>query len=184
VLLSGWKDISAYLKCGIRTAQRWQRDLHLPVMRVRKSARGPVLAESRELDDWIKRRSLAVTQGRTSDLKMRTSDLKMRASDLKMRTTQQGRNFLWTEVATGKEFVKLALASTNNSARLRRCQAARRAYDTLERHLVWAGVLPQSELKRLREQIRELRSDLEKLGETFHGVSQAASPPRRMKNLA
>jgi hypothetical protein len=56
--LQGWKEISGYLKCGIRTAQRWEKH-GLPVRQLktnnRKSnLRSPVFAFSAELDDWIK----------------------------------------------------------------------------------------------------------------------------------
>lgn len=52
VILTGWKEISKYLRYGIRTVQRWERN-GLPVKRVNKTPRSPVVADSEELDAWI-----------------------------------------------------------------------------------------------------------------------------------
>ena len=51
--LQGWKEISGYLKCGTRTAQRWEKQ-GLPIRQLGKSRRSPVFAFSEELDNWIK----------------------------------------------------------------------------------------------------------------------------------
>lgn len=51
--LSGWKDIAAYLGRGLRTVQRWEADLGLPVRRPRGKERSAVMALPRELDDWL-----------------------------------------------------------------------------------------------------------------------------------
>lgn len=52
MILTGWKEISKYLRYGIRTAQRWEAE-GLPVRRIRDSRRSPVVADSEELDSWI-----------------------------------------------------------------------------------------------------------------------------------
>jgi phage terminase Nu1 subunit (DNA packaging protein) len=54
MLLSGWKEIANYLRSGVRTVQRWERD-GLPVMRPRPGARGHVVAYTLQLDAWVKR---------------------------------------------------------------------------------------------------------------------------------
>ena len=51
--LSGWKDIARYLGKGVRTVQRYERDLGLPVSRPAGKAHGSVLATRQELDAWI-----------------------------------------------------------------------------------------------------------------------------------
>ncbi len=53
-LLNSWKEIAAYLRCGVRTAQRWERDLSLPVYRPRPGQRGPVCAFPGELKLWLR----------------------------------------------------------------------------------------------------------------------------------
>jgi phage terminase Nu1 subunit (DNA packaging protein) len=52
-LLNSWKEIASYLGRGVRTVQRWEESLHLPVRRVGESDRSPVFAFSNELDFWL-----------------------------------------------------------------------------------------------------------------------------------
>jgi len=51
--LNSWKEIADYMGRGVRTVQRWERDLHLPVRRLGKSRRSPVVALVSELNFWI-----------------------------------------------------------------------------------------------------------------------------------
>jgi hypothetical protein len=51
--LSGWKDISSYLGKGVRTVQRYERELGLPVRRPASKSRAAVVATKIELDAWI-----------------------------------------------------------------------------------------------------------------------------------
>src|SRR5579884_474813 len=53
--LNSWKEISAYLGTGVRTAQRWEQDLYLPVRRPRGTRRSAVVAIPVELDDWLRK---------------------------------------------------------------------------------------------------------------------------------
>ncbi len=52
-LLNSWKEIAAYLGRGVRTVQRWERDLRLPVRRPKGHERGAVIAFAEELDTWL-----------------------------------------------------------------------------------------------------------------------------------
>lgn len=52
-LLNGWKDIACYLGKGVRTAQRYERELGLPVRRPAHKGRSVVLAARAELDAWV-----------------------------------------------------------------------------------------------------------------------------------
>lgn len=52
MILSGWKEIAAYLQCGVRTVQRWEED-GLPIHRPLLHKRSHVIARSGELDRWI-----------------------------------------------------------------------------------------------------------------------------------
>jgi len=54
--LSSWKEISDYLKIRVRTAQRWEKDLTLPVHRVSGSPGTYVYAYKEELDTWLEER--------------------------------------------------------------------------------------------------------------------------------
>jgi len=54
-ILNSWKEIAAYLGRGVRTAQRWERDLALPVRRPRGKDRSAVFAVPTEIDAWLRR---------------------------------------------------------------------------------------------------------------------------------
>ncbi len=56
--LQSWKEIAAYLKRGVRTAQRWERCAGLPVRRPRPGERSPVFAFPEEIDQWMHSRPL------------------------------------------------------------------------------------------------------------------------------
>ena len=53
-VLSGWKDIALYLGKGVRTVQRYERQLGLPVRRPSGHPSGSVVAIKSELDGWVK----------------------------------------------------------------------------------------------------------------------------------
>jgi hypothetical protein len=52
--LSGWKEIAAYLRKGVRTVQRYERHMGLPVRRPAGNPQGSVLATRAELDAWVR----------------------------------------------------------------------------------------------------------------------------------
>ena len=53
VILNSWKEIAAYLDRGVRTVQRWERELELPVHRIGSGKRSPVYADVKELKFWL-----------------------------------------------------------------------------------------------------------------------------------
>src|SRR5947209_7058286 len=53
-LLNSWKEIAAYLNRGVRTVQRWEIELGLPIRRPRGKNRSAVMAMRSELDAWVK----------------------------------------------------------------------------------------------------------------------------------
>jgi hypothetical protein len=53
-VLSSWKEIASYFGKGVRTVQRWERELGLPVLRPREgAAKGRVIAHPGDLSSWI-----------------------------------------------------------------------------------------------------------------------------------
>jgi hypothetical protein len=54
-ILNGWKEISNYIERGVRTAQRWEALLGMPVHRPALKDRSAVVAFTDELDRWISR---------------------------------------------------------------------------------------------------------------------------------
>ena len=51
-VLSGWKEIANYMGRGVRTVQRYERELELPVRR--PAGKQSLVAISAEIDAWIK----------------------------------------------------------------------------------------------------------------------------------
>jgi hypothetical protein len=60
-ILNSWKEIATYLGRGVRTVQRWEAQLELPVHRPAGKEHGTVLAFSPELDNWLNSRPLRQT---------------------------------------------------------------------------------------------------------------------------
>ena len=54
-ILNGWKQISNHLDRGVRTAQRWEALLDMPVHRPALKDRSAVVAFSDELESWLSR---------------------------------------------------------------------------------------------------------------------------------
>ncbi len=51
--LRGWKEISTYLGISVRTAQRWETEFGLPIVRVPTDKHAGVAARRVELDAWF-----------------------------------------------------------------------------------------------------------------------------------
>jgi len=60
--LSGWKSIANYLGKGVRTVQRYERELDLPVRRPAGRARGSVVATKTEIDAWVSASPIPASQ--------------------------------------------------------------------------------------------------------------------------
>ena len=52
-ILSGWKSIARHLGMGVRTVQRYERLMGLPIRRPNGRMQGSVLATKSELDAWV-----------------------------------------------------------------------------------------------------------------------------------
>jgi hypothetical protein len=52
-ILNGWKEISGHIECSVRTAQRWEAQLGMPVHRPAAKESGVVVAFSDELETWL-----------------------------------------------------------------------------------------------------------------------------------
>lgn len=73
-VLNSWKEIAAHIGRGVRTVQRWEQQLSLPIHRPRGRNRSPVLAFPGELDEWLQQtpihaptNGVSVTQGARKD---------------------------------------------------------------------------------------------------------------------
>jgi TolB-like protein len=54
--LHSWKEIAAYLKCEVRSAQRWEKNEGLPIHRHVHNKLSSVYAHGWEIDEWWVRR--------------------------------------------------------------------------------------------------------------------------------
>lgn len=54
-VLNSWKEIAGYMGRGVRTVQRWEQRLGLPVHRPQGRDRSAVLAMREEVDAWLAR---------------------------------------------------------------------------------------------------------------------------------
>jgi hypothetical protein len=60
--LTSWSEIANYLGKGVRTVQRWEQELGLPIRRSSGAPKHAVLALPHELDKWL-HESMALRAG-------------------------------------------------------------------------------------------------------------------------
>ena len=51
--MTSWKEIAAFLGRSVRTAQRWEMELALPVRRPQLGEKNVVIAIREDLEDWV-----------------------------------------------------------------------------------------------------------------------------------
>jgi hypothetical protein len=56
-VLTSWKQIAQYFGKGVRTVQRWEDELGLPIHRPKPGQKGVVIAFPGELERWVRGRS-------------------------------------------------------------------------------------------------------------------------------
>ena len=91
-ILNSWKEIANYLGRGVRTVQRWERDLGLPVHRPKGKDRSAVLAFPEELVNWLQQtpvRSATISTdsqpaGRKVTVAVTTRDPKLLIQDVRL----------------------------------------------------------------------------------------------------
>jgi hypothetical protein len=86
-VLTGWKEISTFLRRGVRTAQRWE-SLGLPIRRVKGGRSSPVFAFAEELDAWEKATPTRVVDVMV-DLKARLESLEIEMTSLKQQLNNE-----------------------------------------------------------------------------------------------
>jgi len=64
--LDSWKEIAAYLRHGVRTVRRWEKDEGLPVHRHRHERLGTVYAYKSEIDTWSDARRVVLADEQAS----------------------------------------------------------------------------------------------------------------------
>ncbi len=106
-VLNSWKEIASYMGRGVRTVQRWERDVRLPVHRPKGRDRSAVLAFPAELDYWLLQTPMRAAENAvppcpsSSELVRRSRDLRERAQTLTAHVQSSAQSqFQWTEKLT------------------------------------------------------------------------------------
>jgi predicted DNA-binding transcriptional regulator AlpA len=83
-ILNSWKEIARYLGRGVRTVQRWERDMGLPVRRPRGRDRSAVVALRSDIDAWVNRCPVKDVRSATTihDVKVRAGSMQAMAARL------------------------------------------------------------------------------------------------------
>ena len=75
-VLTSWKEIAQHLGKGVRTVQRWELCMGLPVRRPMGRVRGMVLSYTDELDAWMQTRFKDKTESELDTLRRRMNEVK------------------------------------------------------------------------------------------------------------
>src|SRR5215831_8512121 len=114
-ILNGWKEVANFLGKGVRTVQRYERDLGLPIHRPAGKSRGLVIATRRELSAWV-------TSGQEPSAK----------SWLTERSNKLGAQFLLVDCEIALTFSRIAMETSNHERSRSLTRNARKGYDTIQ----------------------------------------------------
>ena len=151
-IFSGWKDIANYLGKGIRTVQRYERELGLPIHRPAGRSRGSVIAIVAELDGWV---TASPVQPHSMHKRWPSK-----------RTSKLGAEFLQIDSEVALTFSGIALGTDDEEKKQRMTQTARKAYDTIM-HLRRGIELTDAQRNKLDANLQRLKSELQSLGQRF-----------------
>ena len=146
-ILTGWKEIADYLGKGVRTVQRYERELQLPIHRPAGKSYSSVVAFKLELDRWAKGIPLQVDQ--------RTMRLREEANRI-------AAQFLQVDAEVALTLSGMALKA-HSGGKERQSRAARRAYDTITQ-LRRKFDFNETENHKLDASLHRLRNELRQLG--------------------
>lgn len=150
-IFSGWKEIANYLGAGVRTAQRYERELRLPIHRPAGKLRSRVTAIKTELDRWVKHNPLQLDD---------------RTARLRAQANRTGAQFLLVDVDVALTLSGMALNARDREKKQRQFDSARKAYETIKR-LRRSLDLEEEEQEKLNSKLQRLESDLQKLQKGF-----------------
>jgi hypothetical protein len=148
-VFSGWKEIANYLGKGVRTVQRYEREVGLPIHRIAGKTQGSVISTKAELDDWV---SAGPMRPEAVPKKWPTKQ-----------TNKIGAEFLLIDSHIALTFSGIALEAPEGEKRARTSTTARRAYDTILR--LRKGIeLNDSQIATLNANLLRLENELRSLG--------------------
>ncbi len=150
--LCGWKEIANYLGKGVRTVQRYAREMGLPVLRPAGSRAGAVTAIRTELDNWVSGSNTHVSPAKRRALKSRTNELRAK--------------FLQVDSEIALTFSSLATTARDPEMKRQRAQTARKAYADIMR-LKGGTDLSDAQKHKLEANLERLKHELRNLGQRF-----------------
>ena len=126
--LGSWKEIAGYLGKGVRTVQRWEQDLGLPVRRPKSRSKGVVFALAEDIDEWLRQQETENRNTLRHELKQLRRVLEealaenhMLRRELELTARKYQKEELW-KTESVQELIKLS------SELVRKAAAAQRAY--------------------------------------------------------
>jgi len=150
-ILTGWKEIANYLRKGVRSVQRYERDLALPIHRLPGKSTGSVIAIKAELDSWV-------TAGPIQSIPKRRT--------LNHQTYRIRADFLLIDSEVALTFAGLALTAKDPERKRRAGETARKAYKTIMRLRNDVDLL-DADRDNLNANLQRLKSELQSLGQKF-----------------
>ena len=153
-ILSGWKEIANYLGKGVRTVQRYERGLHLPIHRPAGKSVSAVIAIQAELDGWVTRAAAFQV------------NLEPRVQATFNKTNRLGADFLRVDSEMALTLSRIALEASELEKKRGAARNARTAYDTIK-HLRKNIELDDLEKEKLDANLHRLRRELRTLGQSF-----------------
>lgn len=149
-VLTSWKEISEHLGKGVRTVQRWELELGLPVHRSEGGSARALFAVPEELDAWARSHPRAPTAAIVGSLHREIAALREELKELRQRqdnmelaaiqsswVMNSGADSGWTAYAlqTGLRQARMALRATIGKSQVLRgeSQAARGQSEALRR---------------------------------------------------
>ena len=117
-ILTGWKQIANHLGRGVRTVQRYEREMHLPIRRVGGKSTGSVIATKAELDAWIAALPIRQRCQLTNPIKDNSAMLKrfgeqMKYMDQLRRELRQAQKELTSSIQLLRENLRVVLPEEN-----------------------------------------------------------------------
>lgn len=145
-ILCGWKQIANYLSMGVRTVQRHERALRLPIHRPAGKSRSTVVAFKDELNRWASHQNRRPSSGAYKSF------------------NQAGADFLRVDSEIALTLAGIALGSRNPEKKTRTTRSALHAYQVITR-LRENIAFDEAEAAHLNANLKRLKNDLRTLGQ-------------------
>ena len=118
-VLNGWKEIANYLGRGVRTVQRYEAQLSLPVKRVQGKSHSAVIALPKELDAWLKH--CPMSDARLTDMQYTRGLMVLQVHQETMGKLKANLRVLKEKIARGQQIMADIEQPGRHSSEIFRC---------------------------------------------------------------